>query len=154
DVFDARVIDMGTPLDDELFGSPLDDLLSGQDGADRLVGRGGNDILDGGPGFDTAEFSGPRSAYSITVLPGGAFRISGPDGTDTLTNIERFVFDDQAVLATQFLNFNSAQFADFDGNGRSELLFINSAGVIGVWQTNSSGVLQTVTALGSTSPDW
>ena len=44
---------------------------------------------------------------------------------------------------------NSAPSADFDGNGRSDLLWRNGAGQIAVWQTNSSGVLASAVALGS-----
>ena len=55
--------------------------------------------------FDTAVFSGPLADYEVTPnangtitvshLPGGA---PGPDGTDTLRNIERLQFSDQALV--------------------------------------------------------
>jgi len=50
--------------------------------------------------------------------------------------------------------FNDAQYADFDGGARSDLLFRNSAGQIHVWHTDGSGVLRATSVLGSTSPDW
>ena len=62
-----------------------------------MYGHGGNDTLDGGLGIDTAVFSGLRSAYTITTIDATTI-ISGPDGTDTLTNIEKAKFNDQTVL--------------------------------------------------------
>jgi hypothetical protein len=63
---------------------------------------GGNDVLDGGPGIDTAVFSGPRSAYTLTNAATGLI-VSGPDGIDTLNNIEVLQFSDGTVPA-----FNSS----------------------------------------------
>jgi len=83
----------GDDGDDQVFGDGGDDALFGGDGADRLSGGIGSDVLDGGAGADTAIFNGARSAYSISTTNGVTF-VSGPDGTDTLTNIERLRFDD------------------------------------------------------------
>src|SRR5207244_5075439 len=69
----------------------------GLEGNDTLIGGAGNDTLDGREGFDTAVFSGPRSAYSLTALVGGGGIVAGPDGTDTLISIEQLVFSDQTV---------------------------------------------------------
>ncbi|RZJ44426.1 MAG: calcium-binding protein, partial [Brevundimonas sp.] len=79
---------------DTLDGGSLDDTLRGGDGNDRLIGGAGADALDGGAGADTAVFSGNRSAYTFTTLPSGALQISGPDGTDVLTGVERLQFAD------------------------------------------------------------
>ena len=59
---------------------------------DRLEGNGGNDSLDGGAGFDTAEFNGPRAAYTVSPITSGV-RVVGPDGTDTVTFIQALAFD-------------------------------------------------------------
>jgi hypothetical protein len=45
----------------------------------RLRGGLGSDNLDGGDDTDTAVFSGPRAAYTITPV-GNDFQITGPDG--------------------------------------------------------------------------
>src|SRR5262249_5138386 len=84
----------------------------------------GNDVIDGGANVDSAVFSGARSGYTITHS-GNTATVSGPDGVDTLINVEYFVFSDQTVhfnpgVGTS-VNFNSATsymvaIRDFDGN--------------------------------------
>ena len=78
---------------DWLIGGEGGDTLNGGDGGDVLVGEAGDDHLDGGSGADTAVFAGPRSLYTIT-LAGGVTTVSGPEGTDRLTNVERLHFAD------------------------------------------------------------
>jgi serralysin len=79
----------------------------GGDGSDTIVGnaanntlRGGagNDVIDGGLGVDTVVFSGARSAYTVT-WNGRVGTVSGPDGTDTITNVEFLQFSDQTIAA-------------------------------------------------------
>jgi Ca2+-binding RTX toxin-like protein len=80
-------------------GSDYDDLITGSAANNQLRGRAGNDVIDGGGGADTAIYSGPKSAYSIVQTPAG-FTITdnaGTDGVDTLSNIERLQFADDAV---------------------------------------------------------
>ncbi|MFI7372279.1 peroxidase family protein [Actinoplanes sp. NPDC049668] len=50
-------------------------------------------------GQDTAVFSGLRDEYAVTPVD-DALIVSGPDGTDTLRNIERLAFADQTVEVT------------------------------------------------------
>lgn len=81
----------GEAGDDRLEGAAGKDQLNGGDDDDVLIGGGDNDTLNGGQGRDTAVFSGLRSAYTISTV-GGVTTVTGPDGTDTLTNIERLQF--------------------------------------------------------------
>ena len=77
-------------------GNTLDNVLAGNEGNNTLTGAGGNDALDGGAGVDTAVYSGSRSGYTLNKTSGG-FSLShgnGPDGTDTLQNVERLAFSD------------------------------------------------------------
>ena len=60
----------------------------GQPAHDIAIGQG-DDILDGGDGYDTAVFSGPPSSFG---WDGTHLTITGPDGTDTLENIEAVDF--------------------------------------------------------------
>lgn len=83
--------------DDVLNGSVGVDILRGDDGNDAIYGGGGNDDIDGGLGTDTAVFNGPRSAYTITTAD-GVTTVAGPDGSDTLRNVERLQFQDQVVV--------------------------------------------------------
>jgi len=73
--------------------------LNGGAGDDFLQSGSSNDILNGDDGTDTAVYSGARSAYTITDLGGGSYRITGPEGTgiDTLNSIERVQFSDQTI---------------------------------------------------------
>jgi hypothetical protein len=74
-----------------LFGTAGDDVIQAAGGNDTLTGGAGNDTVDGGSCIDTAVFSGVRSAYTI----GGAVTsVSGPEGSDTLSSIERLQFSD------------------------------------------------------------
>jgi serralysin len=79
--------------DDRLEGGNGADDLWGNGGDDLLTGGAGNDEIDGGFGFDTAVFSGPRSAYVISTT-NGTTTVTGPDGTDSLINIDRLRFSD------------------------------------------------------------
>ena len=74
---------------DTIFGNAGDNLLTGGDG---------NDVIDGGLGNDTAVFSGLRSAYTIT-WNGTTATVVGPEGTDTISNVEVLRFSDQSVTA-------------------------------------------------------
>ncbi len=86
------------------FGSSIENLLGGS-GADHLFGnsidnqlRGGagNDTLDGALGTDTALFSGARALYTVTA-DGSGWIVNGPDGSDSLSNIEFAQFTDQTI---------------------------------------------------------
>jgi Ca2+-binding RTX toxin-like protein len=81
---------------DRLFGDAGDDKLFGNAGDDGLIGGEGADLLDGGAGFDSAMFAGRRADYTITTS-GLETLVSGPDGNDTLINVERLFFDDVTV---------------------------------------------------------
>jgi len=78
---------------DTLSGGAGRDRLEGGSGDDLLIGGAGNDKLLGGYGIDTAVFSGDRSDYTISVVRGQT-KITGLDGTDTITDVERLQFDD------------------------------------------------------------
>ena len=69
------------------------------DGDDRLIGGGGDDELVGGAGTDTAVYGGGGSDYLVTRLDDGRLSIrdmrpGGPDGTDTVSQVEAFEFSD------------------------------------------------------------
>lgn len=77
---------------DTLTGNELANRLVGGSGNDRLIGAGGNDNLSGGAGTDTAVFSGAIGAYQFEDLGSGQYRITGTDGTDTLSKVELVQF--------------------------------------------------------------
>lgn len=63
-------------------------------GNDRLNGNAGNDSIDDEAGLDMSVFSGNRAQFSLTKL-GDGFTVSGPDGNDSLINVERLSFADK-----------------------------------------------------------
>jgi hypothetical protein len=79
---------------------PGNDTITGSTANNTMRGNTGDDTIDGGGGTDSAVFSGARSSYVLTALAGNGVRVSGPDGTDTLANVERLVFSDQTVVWT------------------------------------------------------
>lgn len=83
----------------ELVGTDGDDEITGGAGNDILIGGKGNDVLDGGAGgLDYAKFSGLFEEYTIALGDDGfPISVSGPDGNNTLTNIERLWFEDTLV---------------------------------------------------------
>jgi serralysin len=88
-------------------------------GNDLFNGGPGNDSLTGGAGLDTALYSGAKSAYAVTKH-GVTMTVSGPDGTDTLTGIERLRFADASSrLANPSIDFGS--------DGKSDLVLHNAA---------------------------
>jgi serralysin len=124
---------------ENLYGSPFGDHLTGDDGANSILGNGGSDVLmgaggddylmggpgddtlDGGAGTDTAVFSGARSSYIITS-GAGALTVSGPDGTDVLTNIEKLAFSDQTVDAASLGGGGAVPGATLNGTAGNDFL--------------------------------
>ncbi|HEY0600924.1 M10 family metallopeptidase C-terminal domain-containing protein [Brevundimonas sp.] len=87
----------GTSGNDTLNGTAGFDAISGGDGDDVITGAGSNDTISGGAGVDTAVFAGLRTSYVVTTS-GGTTTVTGPDGTDTLTTVERLRFDDATLI--------------------------------------------------------
>lgn len=91
----------GTNNNDVFVGDINQNLFYAEGGNDLITGAGGNDTIDGGDGVDTAKFSGNLSDYTISKS-GTTYtlmdnRDGSPDGTDTLTNIEKLQFLDQVI---------------------------------------------------------
>jgi len=83
----------GTLAADILMAGAGPDTLSGLASNDVLIGLAGNDTLDGGTGLDTAVYANPRAGYTVAMTASSG-SIAGPEGTDTLTGIERVHFAD------------------------------------------------------------
>lgn len=68
-----------------------------------LRGNAGNNALDGGDGDDLVVYCEAQSAYAFEAVDGGV-QVSGPDGTDTLRNVERVHFADGVVEVDALLD--------------------------------------------------
>jgi hypothetical protein len=122
------------------IGGSGNDTITGNDADNVLRGNGGNDTIDGGAGIDTAVFSGLRSSYTLTALAGTGIRVVGPDGIDTLSNIEKLAFDDQTMTWTPPSSASVAVSHDFNGDGFADLLWQNANGTPAAWLLNGSGL--------------
>ena len=96
----------GTLEADILNGGSGDDVLIGRAGNDTLNGGNeqnsylpgsGNDTVNGGPNLDITFFSGNRSSYTLNNCSKTSCSVTGPDGTDTLNNVEILIFLDARV---------------------------------------------------------
>ncbi|MFZ1467440.1 MAG: calcium-binding protein [Paracoccaceae bacterium] len=81
-----------------LTGGAEASLFNGGAGADVITGGAGNDTIDGGAGADTAVFSGKFGDYIVDLAAG---TVSGTDGNDIYSGLERLVFDDRTVFIVQ-----------------------------------------------------
>ncbi|MBV9955899.1 MAG: M10 family metallopeptidase, partial [Pseudolabrys sp.] len=113
--------------------SVIENVIGGT-GNDQIFENGANNIINGGNGTDTVVFRGIRSAYNITVLA-GVTTVIGPDGTDTLTNIENLSFTGQNRLGK-----------DFNNDATSDVLWVNNAAnQVGDWiMTNNTASFRVI----------
>ena len=93
-------IAFGTEIE-RVIGSPQADQITGNGSANTLAGGGGNDQINGNGGIDTAVFIGTRSQYTLTNQGAGNIRladtVTGRNGIDSLSNVERLQFSDVSV---------------------------------------------------------
>jgi len=91
-VFEAA----GTGEADILVGTSSADAVAGGAGSDLLLPGRGNDVVDGGDGYDSVRFAGNRNEYQV-ALNGSTITVAGPEGVNTLNNVERLEFADRNV---------------------------------------------------------
>jgi VCBS repeat-containing protein len=92
----------GDAGNDVLDGGAGDDKVDGGIGDDRLIGGAGNDTLIGGAGIDVAVYAGVATDYAFTLGSSVTIKdlkaaVSGDEGTDTLTGVERAQFSDRVI---------------------------------------------------------
>ncbi|MBR1120173.1 VCBS repeat-containing protein [Bradyrhizobium lablabi] len=148
----------GSEFEDTIYGQAGNDVLLGMDMSDAMQGGGGDDEVDGGQGDDTAIFTGNRGDYYIgydrgtqtfTVID---LRAGTPDGTDTLTGIEHFQFADGVVATSTFAPAPNVAH-DFDGDGKSDILWRNDAGTVQTWNMDGGNLLGAA-SLGTIPSAW
>jgi hypothetical protein len=73
--------------------------VTGTASNDQFATTGADNTFDGGAGLDTLLMSGSRGGYTVVKTSAGIqlHDSAGVDGTDTLVNIERVKFTDQAL---------------------------------------------------------
>lgn len=151
-------IAVGVVIENAIGGSSADTIL-GNAWSNSLTGRGGNDTIDGGGGVDFAIFGGVRSGYSLTNLGGGSVRVSGADGTDTVSNVERLKFDNLTVswgITDAWSDGAGARcvIGSFENGTGADIAVIRpSQGGIATYTSNGNGMFGSVFAP-QTGTDW
>ncbi len=88
---------------DQISGSTLANLIDGGTGNDTITPGLGDDTVNGGGGADTVVLTGLYAQHIITAGPvtpdGVTLIVTGPGGTDTLTNVDTLQFDDRSIPA-------------------------------------------------------
>lgn len=82
---------------DYLAGLDGDDELDGGEANDTLDGGTGDDYIDGGAGYDTALFASTVRQVHVTRGSDGLI-VDGPEGIDTLENVEVLQFADGRIV--------------------------------------------------------
>ncbi len=97
----------GGANNDVIHGDEDDDMLYGNEGDDIVYGGSGNDYIDGGADNDTMYLTGNFADYTIS-LAGSVYTFvhnsGGIDGTDTVTNIENFIFADGTYVEADLIS--------------------------------------------------
>ncbi len=94
---------VGNALDNWIVGNESANLLYGGGGGDTMEGGAGDDRLAGDEGTDAAVFSGARLDYAVTFDAATQTytvtdrRAGAPDGSDSVTGVELFLFADRTV---------------------------------------------------------
>lgn len=92
-----------------ITGTPGRDEIRALDGDDVILASAGSDRIAGGKGSDMLVYAGASTAYKVTELEGGLFRVAAPNGdTDLLSGVERIDFKDGNLLLdleSEFLGF-------------------------------------------------
>jgi serralysin len=99
DITGAPITDSinGTANADSLSGTADGDTINGLGGDDIITGGAGDDTIDGGAGNDTAVFSGAMAGSTVETNA-GVTTVTGPDGADSLTNVEYLRFSDGTLI--------------------------------------------------------
>lgn len=106
---------------DTIVGNRANNHLSGGAGDDSLDGGIGNDVLNGDGGTDTAVIHARLTQTSVSFVRGSPI-FDGPQGHDSLFNVEQYRFDDGTVVQG-------------DGNNRVDDLFYYASN-LEVWNSH------------------
>ena len=92
----------GSAGNETLVGTKAEDMLLGGDGDDTLIPGASDDGVHGGAGRDRVVLTGDASAYQVE-RDGAGYRLTGPDGSNFVVDVELVVFDDGQEIAIESL---------------------------------------------------
>ena len=87
---------VGSGFDDVIVGSNASNYMWGLAGRDMFTGFLGDDSFVGGDGIDSVIYDSPRSSIAISHGQSATY-VTGPEGADTLWEVERLSFSDGLV---------------------------------------------------------
>lgn len=105
---------------ENVIGGDGNDVITGNAYDNVITGGAGNDIIDGGRGNDTAVFSGNYGDGQTTFtynFEDGTITVVGPDGTDTLSNIENLALADLNLAVIEAPLDEDTAYTLADGGG-------------------------------------
>ena len=134
-------------------GGSGNDSITGNDAGNAFRGNAGNDSINGMGGIDYAYFSGARAAYTVTPLGPTSVRVAGPDGIDTLINVEWLVVGDQTVAGQDPSATQVKRPSDFNGDSTSDILLQSTSGAVSMLQMAGNQILSSTT-VASPAASW
>jgi len=164
----ANLLDGGGG-NDTLFGEAGNDTLRANAGDDQLDGGSGTNLLDGGDGSDLLLLPGTIADYRASIVA-GTYVLSGNGITDNLIGIES-VATRSTGAPTNNASYSLAFFlhragggatstnltTDFNGDGRSDILWRHDNGAVSTWQFGGSShgdQIQQSIFNGAADPSW
>ena len=105
--------------------------IVGTSGDDYLSGMSANSVINGGAGIDSVLVAGNWSAAALNKSPTG-YSVSTGEGTTTLSNVERLLFDDKKIALDVTADGNTGKALEFIGAVAYDL--VSNKGAIGCIQ--------------------
>lgn len=84
------------PASGEYRAGDTGERIAGGAAKETIYSGKGDDSIDAGAGLDTVVYSGERAQFTVAKA-GDGFTVSGPQGTDTLAQVERLAFGDVSI---------------------------------------------------------
>lgn len=130
-------IAFGAVIENAVGGS-ANDTIVGNSADNKLTGGAGDDVINGGDGVDSAIFSKPFAQYTLTTLSNNSMRIVGPDGTDTITNVEKLVFSDRTMNSpyAKLVSISDARVTEGNNGARVAVFTVTRTGASGAFSVD------------------
>ena len=156
---------VGGTGNDIIIGSSMNNVLTGNGGADKLTGGGGKDTFsdtEAGHNGDTITDFRPGDAIVFTDATAAAFSFTLSGNSLTYTGgamtlngaVHAHLAETTTASGSVQLSESHSVANDFNGDGRSDILWRNDSGYLTDWLSASSGAFVSNSGNGSTSgPD-
>jgi Peptidase M10 serralysin C terminal/FG-GAP-like repeat len=124
---------------------------------DTIIQNGADNRLDGGAGNDTVRYFGSSASYQWHQEAATRWIVDGPEGHDTLIDIESIEFSDRTVKLSKLVggafNVDPGAFTDFGADGNADVFLHNQDGTVAVWQMQAAEVVSAA-VIGAVGTEW